>query len=94
MTGSYSSFSCFALTVDQTIHPTGKIRKYLKSIIEQKHIFSCTTSQIFTGKLSILNEIRCEYVFSCSDVNCHLDTQSQLHSDVTLISQWAVRIIM
>lgn len=45
ISSSYSDLSCFAISVDQTVHPTDKIKKYLKSIIEHKHIFSCTTNQ-------------------------------------------------
>lgn len=39
ISSSYSDLSCFAISVDQTVHPTDKIKKYLKSIIEHKHIF-------------------------------------------------------
>lgn len=83
ISSSYSDLSCFAISVDQTVHTTDKIKKYLKSIIEHKHIFSCTTNQIFTEMLSTLNNIRCEYVFSCSGVICWLGTQSQLRRDAT-----------
>lgn len=57
MMGLYSNFSCFDISVHQTIHLTGKFEKYLKSIIEQKYIFSYTTNQIFSETLSTLNEI-------------------------------------
>lgn len=45
------------MSVHQTIHLTGKFEKYLKSVIQQKHIFSHTTNQIFSEMMSTLNEI-------------------------------------
>lgn len=46
-----SHFSCFAIPVNQTIHPTVTIYKSLHQFLDRKKMFSCLPNQIFTENL-------------------------------------------